>query len=114
MSNLRNSVTLIGNLGKDPEIRNFGTGKMKVTFSLATKDTYRNQKGEKVTETQWHNIVAWGHMAEIASEFLKKGQEIAIEGRLAYRTYETKKGEKRFVTEITAHEVVMLAKRAQT
>jgi len=114
MSNLRNSVTLIGNLGKDPVVRNYGSGKKKATFSLATKESYRNQQGEKVTDTQWHNIVTWGHIAEIVSQFLKKGQEIAIEGRLSYRTYETPGGEKRAITEITAHEVVMLAKRAQT
>ena len=76
MSNLRNSVQLIGRLGKDPEVRTFDSGKKMTTFSIATTDTYKNQKGEKVQDTQWHNLVIWGKLADIAGQYLKKGKEI--------------------------------------
>jgi len=111
MANLRNSVTLIGNLGKDPEMKAFEGNKKKATISLATSETYRNQKGEKIKDTQWHYIVMWGHLADIAEKFLKKGSEVAIEGRLVYRTFEDTKGEKRYQTEINANELVLLQRK---
>jgi single-strand DNA-binding protein len=109
MANLRNSVQLIGRLGKDPEVKTFDTGKKLATFSIATNSTYRNHKGEKVEETQWHSLVLWDNLADIAAQYLKKGNEIAIEGKLVHRTYETSTGEKRYITEISVNDMVMLS-----
>lgn len=111
MANVRNRVTLIGNLGKDPEVRTFDTGKKKATFSLATNESFRNQAGEKVQETQWHNLVVWGHLADIVGKYLRKGAEVAIEGKLVHRSYEAANGERRYITEINVNDLVMLAKR---
>ncbi|UII20347.1 single-stranded DNA-binding protein [Fulvivirga ligni] len=108
MKNLRNSVQLIGRLGKDPEMRSLASGSSLATFSLATTDSYKNAAGERVEETQWHNLVAWGKTADIASQFLKKGNEVAIEGKLIHRSYENAKGEKKYVTEINVNEILML------
>ena len=87
MNALRNKVTLIGHLGNAPEIRSLESGKKMAKFSLATNETYRNAKGEKVTETQWHNLVAWGKTAEIAEKYLTKGKEVAIEGKSTLKIY---------------------------
>lgn len=108
MKTLRNKVQLIGNLGADPEVKELTDGKTVAKISLATSDTYKKASGEKVTETQWHNIVAWGKTAEIAGKYLKKGNRVAIEGRLVNRTYEDKKGIKRYVTEIVVNDLLML------
>ena len=108
MKNLKNSVQLIGRLGKDPEVKNLASGKMMATFSLATSDSYRNAKGDKVEDTQWHNIVAWGKTAEIVAEYLKKGNEAALEGKLIHRSYINNSGEKKYVTEINVNELLML------
>jgi single-strand DNA-binding protein len=108
MSTLKNNVKLIGHLGKDPEIRTFESGKKMATFSLATNDSYKNQKGEKVEDTQWHTLVIWGKLADVAGQYLKKGSEIAVEGKLVHRTYETSAGEKRYVTEINVNDMLML------
>ena len=110
MNALRNKVQLIGNLGNDPEIVNLENGSKLAKFSIATNETYKNTKGEKVTDTQWHNIVAWGKTAEIVENFLMKGKEVAIEGKLTNRSYETKEGEKRYITEIRCNELLMLGK----
>lgn len=110
MKSLRNSVQLIGFLGKDPEVKEFGKSK-KATFTIATNDTYKNQKGEKVEDTQWHNVVIWGKLAGIAEKYLKKGAEIAVEGKLVHRMYETSKGEKRYFTEVNVNDLVMLGSR---
>ncbi|HEU5290098.1 MAG TPA: single-stranded DNA-binding protein [Cyclobacteriaceae bacterium] len=107
MKSLRNSVQLIGRLGKDPEVKTF-SGKKKASFSIATSDSYKNQKGEKVEDTQWHNIVIWGKLAEVAEKYLKKGQEVVVEGRLVHRDYEGDNGEKRYITEINVNDLVML------
>ena len=107
MKNLRNSVQLIGRLGKDPEVKSFGKS-MKASFSIATTDSYKNQKGEKVEDTQWHNIVIWGKLAEVAGKYLKKGVEVCVEGKLVHRNYETDKGEKRFISEINVNDLLML------
>lgn len=111
MTNLRNSVQLIGRLGKDPEIRTFDSGSKRASFSIATTESYKNPKGEKVEETQWHNLVIWGKLANVAAQYLKKGTEVAIEGKLVHRSYETAAGEKKYVTEINVNEFVMLGNR---
>ena len=94
MNSLRNKVQLIGNLGNDPEIVLLENGSKLAKFSIATNESYKNAEGEKVTDTQWHNIVAWGKTAEIVENYLIKGKEVAIEGKLVSRSYETKEGEK--------------------
>lgn len=104
MNTLRNSVRLVGNLGIDPEVKVFDSNKTLVRLSLATNETYRNDKGEKVTETQWHNLVFWGQQAKLAEQFLKKGDEIAVEGKLSTRNYIDKEGIKRYVTEIVVND----------
>ena len=110
MNALRNKVQLIGNLGQDPEIVMLDSGSKLARFSVATNETYRNGKGEKVTETQWHNVVAWGKTADIVENYLAKGKEVAIEGKLIHRSYENKEGEKRFISEIRCSELLMLGK----
>ncbi len=110
MSTLRNKVQLIGNLGNDPEIINLESGKTLAKFSIATNESYKNTNGEKITETQWHNIVAWGKTAEIVNKYLKKGKEVAIEGKLTTKTWEDKTGAKRYITEIVLNELLMLGK----
>jgi single-strand DNA-binding protein len=111
MKSLRNSVTLIGRLGKDPEVKVFGENKKKAAFSLATSDSYKNAKGEKVEDTQWHNIVIWGSLATVAEKYLKKGAEICVEGKLVHREYETTAGEKRYLTEIAVNDLLMLGEK---
>ena len=107
MKSLRNTVQLIGRLGKDPEVKTFNNSR-KASFSIATTDVYKNQKGEKVEDTQWHNIVIWGKLAEVAEKYLKKGEEICVEGKIVHRNYETDKGEKRYTTEINVNDLLML------
>ena len=108
---LKNKVQLIGNLGNNPEIRTTEGGKKMAKFSVATNETYSTAKGEKITETQWHNLIAWGKVAEIAEQFLSKGSEVAIEGKLINRNYVDKDGNKRYVTEVQVNEVLMLGDR---
>ena len=105
MSTLRNSVRLIGRVGNNPETKTFDNG-TKVSLSLATSDFYYNDKNEKVENTQWHNIVAWKKTAELIQKYVEKGKEIAVEGKLTYRTYEDKEGVKRSITEIVINEVL--------
>ena len=109
---LKNKVQLIGNLGNAPEVRNTESGKKMVRFSVATNQNYRNAKGEKVTETQWHNLVAWGKVADIAEKYLGKGTEVAIEGKLVSRNYTDKAGVKKYVTEVQVHELLLLGSKA--
>lgn len=110
MKSLKNSVHLIGRLGNDPEIKTFDSGTRMASFSLATNETYYNSSGEKVTDTQWHNIVVWGKKIEIVENYLSKGNEIALEGKLINRSYE-KDGEKKYITEINLNELLMLGKK---
>jgi len=110
MNALKNRVQLIGNLGKDPEIVNLESGKKLAKFSLATNETYKNSKGEKITDTQWHSVVAWGKLADIAENYLNQGKEIVLEGKLTTRSYESKTGEKRYITEVVAQELLMMGK----
>lgn len=112
MTTLRNSVRLIGRLGNDPEMKNFGNDRSMARFSLATNDYYRNGDGKQTQETQWHNIVAWGKTAEIAEKILTKGKEAAIQGKLINRTWEDKDGNKRFITEIVANEIMVFGKES--
>lgn len=91
MKSLRNSVTLIGRLGKDPEVKTFEKTK-KASFTIATNDSYKNAKGEKVDDVQWHNVVIWGKLADVAGKYLKKGSEVCVEGKLVHRAYEPAKG----------------------
>lgn len=105
---LKNKVQLIGNLGGNPEIRTLDSGKKMARFSVATSETYRNTKGEKVTDTQWHSLVAWGKVAEIAEKYLSKGSEVAIEGKLVTRSWTDKEGAKKYTTEVQVAEVLML------
>ncbi|MCC6251744.1 MAG: single-stranded DNA-binding protein [Bacteroidia bacterium] len=112
MKNLRNSVRLIGNLGMNPEIKEIANDKKMAKFSIATNETYKNEEGEKVTETQWHNLIAWGNQAKIVEKYLKKGNEVAIEGKLTSRSYNDKEGVKRYVTEIIVSEILMLGSKS--
>ncbi|MFT5791238.1 MAG: single-strand DNA-binding protein [Saprospiraceae bacterium] len=108
MSTLRNKVQLIGNLGNNPEIITLESGKKLAKFSIATNESYKNAQGEKVQNTEWHNVVAWNATAEIVEKYLEKGKEIAIEGKLTSRSYDDKDGNKRYVTEIVCNELLML------
>lgn len=105
---LKNKVQLIGNLGNTPEVKTFESGKKVANFRMATSEVYRNAKGEKVKETQWHNLVMWGKLAEIAEKYLTTGKEVAIEGKLVNRQYDDKDGNKKYVTEIQVSELLML------
>ena len=108
MSSLANRVTLIGNLGQDPETKTTESGKKLVHFTLATKEGFKNAEGQRVNETTWHNIVAWSGLADIACKFLKKGNEVAVEGRIVYRSYEDKKGVTKYTTEIVLSDLELL------
>lgn len=108
MNTLRNKVQLIGNLGQNPEVKELNGGKKVAKFSLATNETYRNKAGEKVTDTQWHNLVAWGKTADIIGKYLKKGSEVAVEGKLLNRSWTDKEGVKRYTTEIQVSDLLML------
>jgi single-strand DNA-binding protein len=104
---LKNKVQLIGNLGNAPEVKTTETGKKLARFSVATNESYRNAQGEKVTETTWHNLVAWGKVAEIAEKYLIKGKEVAIEGKLINNSYTDKDGNKKYSTEVQVNEILM-------
>lgn len=113
MNTLRNHVQLLGNLGKDVDLTSFDSGSKKASFTLATSDYYKNATGEKVQDTQWHNIVAWGKGAELMSQSLSKGSKVLIKGKLVSRSYEDKEGKKRYITEVLANEFVGLDVKAQ-
>ena len=108
---IKNSVRLIGHTGKEVEVVNFENGSLKATVTLATNDQYINAKGEKVEETQWHNLVAFGKTAEILEKYVTKGKEIGIEGKLTYRSYDDKDGVKKYITEIRVEEVLLLGSK---
>ena len=111
MNTLRNKVQLIGNLGNTPEIITLDSGKKLAKFSIATNENYKNAQGEKVTETYWHNLVAWNKTAEIVEKYLEKGKEVAIEGKLTSRSYDDKDGNKRYITEVVVNELLMLGNK---
>ena len=110
---LKNKVQLIGNLGNAPEVKTTESGKKLARFSVATNESYRNAKGEKVTETTWHNLVAWGKVADIAEKYLNKGTEVAIEGKLINRSYTDKEGIKKYITEVQVNELLLLGNKAE-
>lgn len=111
MNSLKNKVQLIGNLGNDPEVINLENGKKLAKFSLATNENYKDSNGQKQTKTDWHSLIAWGKTAEIIEKYVTKGKEVAVEGKLTSRSYETKEGEKRYVTEVIVNEILMLGKQ---
>lgn len=115
MNTLRNKVQLIGNLGAKVELKTLESGKVVGHVTIATNESYKNQKGEKVTETTWHNLVIWGKTAEILEKYTDKGSEVGIEGKLSNRAYTDKNGEKRYMTEIVVNDILLLgASKAKT
>ena len=113
MNTLRNKVQLIGNLGQAPEIISFENGKKLAKISLATNEVYKNAEGDKVESVHWHNVIAWGAQAELIEKYVIKGQEIAIEGKLITRSFETKEGDKRTKTEVQINEILLLGRKAE-
>lgn len=111
MNALVNRVQLIGQLGNTPEVKNLENGSKLVKFSLATNESYKNQKGEKVTDTQWHNVIAWGNTAGIIEQYVQKGERLGLEGRLVNRSYTDKEGNTKYITEIVANEVLLLSSK---
>lgn len=113
MKNLKNQVQLIGRLGADPEFKEFSTGKQSATMSIATSETYTNKTGEKVTDTQWHNVVAWNGNAKYAKSYLTKGTEVMIQGKLANRSYEDNTGTTRYVCEVVVDQILIIQKKEE-
>jgi single-strand DNA-binding protein len=108
-----NKVTLIGNLGRDPELRRTANGMAVANFTMATTETWNNRNGEREQHTEWHRIVCWGRLAERISEQLSKGRQVYVEGRLQTREWEDREGTKRRTTEINARTVLMLGRRSE-
>lgn len=111
MSTLRNRVQLIGRVGNDPEVKTFEGGKKVANINIATNDFYKNEKGERVEQTEWHRVVAWGKTAEIIEQYVTKGKEIAVDGKLTHRSYDDKDGTKRFITEVVVSDVQLLGSK---
>src|SRR5690606_7689951 len=109
-----NKVILIGNLGKDPEVRHLDNGRAVANFSLATSEVYNNKNGERVTNTEWHNIVMWTPLAEVAEKYLKKGSQIYLEGKLQTRSYDDKDGNRKYITEVVASTMNFLGSRSDS
>lgn len=107
-----NKVVLIGNAGQDPEVRHLESGIAVANFTLATNETYKDKNGEKVTQTEWHRIVLWRGLAEVAEKYVKKGEQLYIEGRLRTRNWDDKDGNKRYTTEVYADIMKMLGKKS--
>jgi single-strand DNA-binding protein len=105
-----NKVILVGNVGKDPEIRRFENN-IKASFSLATSETYTPKGGDKVTQTEWHNIVAWRKLAELAENYIHKGSQILVEGKLRYRSYDDRDGNKKYIVEVEADTIQLLGRK---
>ncbi len=114
MNELKNSVRLIGRVGNEPQVKKLGNGRTVVNFSVATTEMYRDSEGNRKSETTWHRIVAWGQPAAVAEKYLKKGSEIAVEGKLANRNWDGRDGEKHFRTEVNISSLLLLAKNNQT
>lgn len=110
MNTLKNRVQLIGNAGNTPEIKTFADGKKLARLTVATNESFYNDKGEKVTDTQWHNVTAWGKTAEIVEKYVTKGKELALEGKLTYRSYDGQNGEKKYITEIVISEIILFGR----
>ena len=107
---MRNRVQLIGHLGQDPEVKTLEGGRKVANFTLATNDYYTNDKGEKIENTEWHKVVAWGKTAEIIEKYANKGKEVAVDGKLTHKSYEDKDGAKRYVTEVVVNDILLLGK----
>jgi len=114
MNNLKNRVQLIGNIGKDPQIKSFDSGKTMASFSLATSDSYKDSDGKKVTDTQWHQVVAWGHTANYIENYLEKGNRIAVDGKLIHRSYNDKDGATKYISEVLVNEILLLTSKPVT
>ncbi len=112
MTNLRNNVQLIGNLGTAPEVKELANGSKMARITLATNESYKNKKGETVKETQWHTLVAWNNQAVIAEKYLEKGKEVCISGKLSNRSYQDNEGVTRYITEVVVSDILMLGKKA--
>ncbi|GAP42303.1 single stranded DNA-binding protein [Lentimicrobium saccharophilum] len=108
MNSLRNRVQLIGHLGADPEVKTFENNRKVARLSLATNDEYTDKEGQKVKQTQWHQLVVWGRLADTCEKYLAKGKEVAIEGKLTYRTWNDKDGKSHNITEIMVNELLMM------
>lgn len=106
-----NRVILLGNLGKDPEIRHLENGRTKASFTLATNEVYKNKEGEKVTSTEWHNVILWTPLAEIAEKYLTKGKQVYLEGKLTNRSYADKEGQTKYITEVVGQNMVLLGNK---
>ncbi len=113
MNSLKNKVQLIGNLGADVELKTLENGNSVARISIATNEYYKNKAGEKVEDTTWHNVVAWGKVAELANQLLKKGSEVALEGKLSNRSYEDKEGNLKYISEVVMSEFLLLGKKEQ-
>ena len=105
-----NKAILLGNLGKDPEIRRLDDGRAVANFSIATSESYKNKAGERVTNTEWHNVVLWSPLAEIAENYLKKGSQVYIEGKISNRSYEDKDGVKKYISEVVGRDITLLGR----
>jgi single-strand DNA-binding protein len=110
MKAMKNTVQLIGNVGNDPEIKNLDGGRKLANLTIATNDSYKNDKGEKIETTEWHRVTAWGATADLIEKYVTKGLQIAIEGKLTHRSYDDKNGEKRYITEVVVNELLLLGK----
>ncbi len=111
MNGIRNKVTLIGNLGMDPELKETENGYKLAKVSIATNESFKNNKGEKVNETMWHNLIAWGKTAEFMGKYLQKGSEVVVEGKLINRNYTDKAGVKKYITEIQVNDLLIVGSR---
>lgn len=113
MNSLRNRVQLIGYIGADPEVKTFESNKKVARLSIATNDEYTDKDGQKVKQTQWHQLVVWNKLADICEKYLKKGHEIAVEGKLTYRTWNDKDGKSHNITEIVVNELLMMSGKSK-
>ena len=111
MSSIKNHVQLIGNVGQEPTVTNLESGKKVARLSLATNENYKNSKGEKQTDTNWHTVVAWGRVTDIIEKYAEKGKEIGIVGKLKTRTYTMDDGNQRYVTEVVADEILLMGNK---
>ena len=112
MSNLKNSIVLVGNLGADPEIKSLDNGKKMVKISIATHDSHKNREGARIENTEWHRCVAWGKQAEVINQFFKKGNEIMVRGKMTYRNYQDRNGNTQYTSEVVIQEFSFMGKKA--
>ncbi len=110
MNTMKNLVQLIGNLGNAPELKDVSGGRKMARMSVATSESYTNKSGERITDTQWHTVVAWGIQAEQASRLLQKGSRVALQGKLVHRSYEGRDGQKRYITEVVLSEFQVVSR----